>query len=144
MTLERVKIEWWGPYNVDSLLQEYDWGSHDFGIYVITRKWGRGSKSILYIGQTYTRDFGQRIVEHESWIREERGSIKIRLGYVILERGRISSAERLWDIENLLVYATQPKYNVQFKRGYYGRELKIVNLKRRGPLPIQIDSRNYV
>jgi len=142
--LERVKIEWWGPYNLDSILQEYEWGQEDFGIYMITRKWGRGARSILYIGQTYWRDFGERLAEHEWWIQKERGRIKIRLGYAILGSGKISSSERLWDIENLLVYATQPRYNRQFKRGYYGRELKIINLKRRGPLPKQIDSRKYV
>jgi hypothetical protein len=119
--LERVKIEWWGPYSIDSILTEGKWDPDDFGVYMLTCKWGKSRRSILYIGQTYWRDFGTRLPEHEWWIREERGKINIRLGYVNLGVGKISSSQRLWDIENLLVYATQPKYNIQLKRGYYGR-----------------------
>lgn len=140
--METVKIIWGGPYNVDSVIKKLR-GKRDFGIYMITRKWG-ASKSLLNIGLTYWRDFAERLAEHRRGMLRDLRGIRIRVGRVKLERGKLQSLERTEDVECLLIYVHQPEYNVRCKSSYNGRELKIVNVGRSGPLKKQIYSEDYI
>jgi len=129
------EVEWHGPYNIDTVLgyfHEYE----DYGVYMITRKWGKHAEKILYVGLTYRQDFGTRLYQHQSWLSKERGTIKVRVGYLIENK---SSEKRLKDVENLLICWHSPEYN---EKGlvYRGRNLRIINSGRRGPLEKIVDS----
>jgi hypothetical protein len=133
--LEEVEVEWHGPYSVDTALKyfhEYE----DYGLYMITRKWGKYPEKVLYVGLTYLQDFSTRLSQHKWWLSITRGTIKIRVGYLIENR---ASEKRLKDVENLLICWYGPEYN---EKGliYHGRDLRIANSGRRGPLDKIIDS----
>lgn len=139
--METVTIVWSGPYSVDSAIKKLR-GKKDFGIYMITRKWVI-PKSLLDIGLVYWRKFAERLAEHKrNWLRDLRG-IRVRVGKIKLGRGKIHSFERTEDVECLLIRVHQPEFNVRCKSSYNGRELKIINLGRRGPLKKQIYSEDY-
>ena len=122
-----------GPYGVESAREMFGaW--EDFGIYMITRKWG-DSEKILYIGLVYWRSFAERIAEHDrDLLWNVRGKINVRVGRIRLGGGSKHSYERMEDVENLLIYMYQPEFNYKGRGWYYGREIKIINLGRRGPL----------
>ena len=140
--MEKVTIVWSGPYSIDSARNRFR-GWEDFGIYMITRKWGEKER-IIYIGLVYWRTFADRIAEHErDWLWALRGQIRVRVGKIQLKRGKKHSIKRTEDIENLLIYAYQPEYNEKGKAGYYGREIEVVNRGRRGPLDEIVYSEDY-
>ena len=121
--LEEVEVEWHGPYNIDTALeyfQEYE----DYGLYMITRKWGEYPEKILYIGLTYYQDFSTRLSQHQWWLSTIRGTVKVRVGYLIEDR---SSEKRLRDVENLLICWHSPEYNEK------GTEPKLDFLITKGP-----------
>ena len=139
--MDMVTIFWSGPYSVASAIKKMK-GKRDFGIYMLTRKWGT-SRSLLDIGLVYWRLFTERLKEHRTnrW-RDLRG-IEVRVGRVKLGRDKTQSFERTEDVECLLIRAHQPEINVRCKSSYNGRELKIINVGRREPLKKQIYSENY-
>jgi len=142
--MERVSILWKGPYLVTSAIEQLR-DDEDFGIYTITRKWGN-TETLLYIGLVYWRCFADRIADHErEWLGDLRGSsgIRVRIGRIRLGSGKIHSIKRASDIECLLIYVHQPLENVLCKSSYNGRELKIINLGRKGLLKRQIYSEDY-
>lgn len=131
--MEKVTIVWSGPYSVKSARRGLGSGKI-LAFYMITRKWGEGEK-ILYIGLVYWRSFAERIAEHErDWLQNVHGKINVRVGKIRLGWGRKHSYERTKDVENVLIYVHQPEFNDKGKEGYYGREIKTINLGRRGPL----------
>ena len=131
--MEEVRIQWEGPYLIERV-PKLDI-SEEFGVYVITRRWGTNREKILYIGKTYWRDFRSRVREHRrEWLNEEVGNLKVRLGIIKLSRGKKISVQRVQDIEALLIYWCQPRYNTIYKDSYNGRDLKIINEGRRGPI----------
>jgi hypothetical protein len=142
--MERVRIFWSGPYSIDSAIENFQ-GYEDFGIYMITRVWAN-SENLLYIGQVYGlkywRSFADRLREHK-WIKELRGKIRVRIGKITLGGNRKISAQRTNDVETLLIYIYKPPYNTQSTSWYYGREMKIINSGRRGPLKDEIYSEDY-
>jgi len=139
--MEKVTILWSGPYSIDSAIERLR-AYEDFGIYMVTRKWGQ-SETLVYIGLSYWSDFAERIQCHRrEWLYDLRG-IRVRIGRIRLGRGRIHSLERMRDVECLLIYVHQPIENVQCKSTYNGRELEIINLGRRGRLKRQIYSEDY-
>jgi hypothetical protein len=133
--MEIIEVEWYGPYKIDTVVEEF-FEDEDFGLYMITRKWGDYPEKILYIGLTYYQDFSTRLSQHQWWLSKERGTIKVRVGYL---QERRSSEKRLKDVENLLICWHSPEFN---EKGlvYYGRDLRIINSGRRGPLDKVIDS----
>lgn len=139
--MEEVEIEWYGPYKIDTVVEEFH-EYEDFGVYMITRKWGKYAEKILYIGMTYRRDFAQRFSEHwRDWLSEVIGTVKVRVGYLHEKK---SSEKRLRDVENLIIYVYEPEYNEIGKSTYSGRDLIIINSGRRGPLDREVDSSDYV
>ena len=137
--MEEVEVEWYGPYKIDTVVEEFH-EYEDFGLYMITRRWGEYPEKILYIGLTYSQDFSTRLSQH-TWVYDEIGTLKVRVGYLLEKR---SSEKRLRDVENLLIYVYQPKYNDKGKSTYSGRDLKIINSGRRGPLDKEVDSSDYI
>ena len=134
--MEEIEVEWYGPYKIDTVVEGFN-EYEDFGVYMITRKWGDYPEKILYIGMTYLRDFSQRLYRHRlDWLYEVKGTVKVRIGYLSEER---SSEKRLSDVENLLICWHSPEYNKK-KLLYRGRDLRIANSGRRGPLDKIVDS----
>ena len=133
--MEEVGIEWYGPYKIDTVVEEFH-EYEDFGVYMITRRWGEYSEKILYIGLTYRQDFSTRLSQHQWWLSNTRGTIKVRVGYLREEK---SSEKRLKDVENLLICWHRPEYNEK-NLVYHGRDLRIINSGRRGLLDKIVDS----
>lgn len=134
--LEEIEVEWYGPYKISTVVDEFH-EYEDFGVYMVTRKWGEQSDKILYIGKTYRQDFGTRLSQH-NWLPEVRGTVKVRVGYLLEDR---PSKKRLKDVENLLICWHVPEHNKK-DIVYRGRDLRIINSKRRGPLKKIVDSDN--
>lgn len=137
--MEEVDVEWYGPYKIDTVVEEFS-EYEDFGLYMITRKWGDFPDKILWIGMTYKQDFSTRLDQHR-WLDNEIGTLKVRVGYLVEKR---PSEKRLRHVENLLICVYQPKYNDKGKSTYSGRNLKIINSGRRGPLDKEVDSSDYI
>ena len=143
--MEKVTIIWSGPYSIESAVTKLD-SEKDFGVYMIVRKWGN-KRSLLYVGsvygEMYWRSFAERIREHKrEWLYDLRG-IRIYVGRVKLQKGKRHSKKRIEDIECLLIYVHEPEENVRCKSSYNGRELKIINTGRKGPLLKEIYSEDY-
>lgn len=129
-------VKWYGPYNYDrSYLPD---SAYETGIYAVTRIWGN-SESLVYIGST-KRCLCQRIGEHDWWLSELRGILHLRYGIVELLPGQRFSLKRLKDIESLLISWHQPKENTVNYNYYYGRELRVINSGRRGPLAKEVST----
>ena len=62
--MEEVEVEWYGPYKIDTVIEEFH-EYEDFGLYMITRKWGEYPEKILYIGLTYRQDLSTRLSQHQ-------------------------------------------------------------------------------
>lgn len=90
---------------------------------------------------TYSRDFSQRLSEHLYWLFQVIGKAKVRVGYLVEQR---RSRKRLKDVESFLIFAYQPEYNEIGKWTYSGRDLRIINSGRRGPLRKEVNSSDYV
>lgn len=141
--MEIVKIFWSGPYSIDSAIAKFK-NYDDYGVYMITRLWGEDSETILWIGQVYWRCFAERFAEHKrDWLNALRGEIRVRTGKIRLRGNRKISQQKVNDVETLLIYVHKPLYNNKGTSWYYGRELKIINSGRRGPLEQEICSENY-
>lgn len=142
--MEIVKIFWSGPYSIDSAIGKFT-NYDDYGVYMITRLWGKDSETILWIGQVYWRCFGERLAEHKRyWLNDLRGEIRVRTGKIRLTGNRKISKKRVNDVETLLINHGEPLENTQKISRYYGREMKIKNLGRKGPLDTEICSKDYV
>lgn len=128
--MEVVSLKWRGPYECDRLNEV----CQDWGIYAICRKWAETDEKILYIGETYFQEIPQRLSQHGWWLNDLRGNVRIRFAEIVLETGSKHSHERTKDIEALLIYNHQPKYNIQNRNFYEGRSLRIVNTGRHGPI----------
>jgi hypothetical protein len=135
--MEEVWIHWQGPYRRD--LYPYRDPPYDYGIYTISRMFG-DSRTLLYIGESYYQTMYDRLCCHENnWIDEYRGQMQFNFGTVELKKGCKISEQRIKDIEALMIYyhriyMGQPIKNTSNTRNYYGRNLLIWNLGRRGLL----------
>jgi len=135
--METLYFRWYGPYRLDETIEFRE--SSDYGLYAITRIWGNAPEKLLYIGRVYWQDFGKRLSQHRrEWLGNARG-IRVRLGYLELEPGQRTSFERIRDAENLLIWCLEPRENKKGVQTYTGRDLRIINLGARGPLPRKVD-----
>lgn len=123
-----VTVRWSGPYNLERI-SLYD-TALDKGVYSISRVWG-DTETLLYIGRT-KRQFQQRLREHDYWLKNYRGQIKIRLGVLDSDPGMDFSEELLAEVEALLVVWNETVENTSNTRSYSGGELTIKNIGRRG------------
>jgi len=130
---------WSDHYGVDSVIKKLG-SKRDLGIHMITQK-GRPQKVFLIL--VYWRDFTKRLAEHSRDILRDLRRIRIQVGRIKLERGKMQSLERTEDVECLLIYVHQPEYNVRCKSSYNGRELKIINAGRSDPLKKQTCSEDH-
>ena len=133
-----VNVRWYGPYSFDSLI--YRDISLNRGIYAIYRVYGE-NETLLYIGKT-SRNFLSRISEHNKhWLWSVKGRIQIRLGLLEFPNGGNFSAQKLSDVESLLILWHTPKENTTSTVYYRGRyNLEVYNLGRRGLLDKKISS----
>ena len=139
--MERVRVSWYGPFDMESGAVRSFISDEDFGIYMITRRWGsRFSNNILYIGLTYEQTFGKRRRQHARWLDPIIERVKVRIGYIRLGKSDVSPVRMIKDIENLLISTYEPQHNKIGWTSYRGRELKVVNKGRIGPLDEVVDS----
>jgi len=130
--MEKVTIVWTGPYSVDSVGKFIE--EKDFGIYMITRRWGESEK-VFYVELVYWESLVDRIDEHKKgWLWSVRGKINFWIGRFHPDKGRSYSYESAKDVEDLVICAYQPKFNNKIKMVYDGREITVTNLGNRGPL----------
>lgn len=134
--METLKFRWYGPYTVEEARTIKD--AADYGLYAITRQWGE-REFLRYIGMTYWQNFARRMRHHDYWLNETLGA-RVRVGYIELEEGKKVSEQKVSDAESLLIWCLEPPENTQNKWTYSGRELKVVHLGDRGPLPRSVDS----
>jgi hypothetical protein len=134
-----VKLKWYGSFGTDEIytsdLRVFE---NIDGFYMFLHK-----SKILYLGQVYFKSLRKRLQEHlrndPLWIWIKRNYdpefISIKIAEIEnLGQERITK-ELINDIESLLIALEQPEGNIQSKRAYCGRDLKIVNLGKRNPLP---------
>ncbi len=134
--METLRFRWHGPFTIDEArdFREYE----DYGLYAITRIW-ENTETLHYIGMTYWQDFGNRLTQHNWWLSNIRGA-RVRVGYLELKQGQRTSEKRIKDAENLLIWCLEPPENTQNIRTYSGRDLALINLGKKGPIPRNIDS----
>jgi len=108
------------------------------GFYMFLRK-----SKIVYIGQAYYKSLRERIQEHLrgdkfwNWVKRNYDIQHISIKIAEIENiGQERINKKLVnDIESLLIAIEQPKGNIQCIKTYRGRDLKIVNLGEKHPLP---------
>ncbi|CDX00844.1 GIY-YIG catalytic domain [Desulfitobacterium hafniense] len=135
--MQSITIKWCGPYNLERVHLSNQ--ASENGIYIISRLWGT-SETLLYIGRT-KRQFQQRIKEHNYWLTQYRGQIKVRFGRI---EGNTISEDLLADAESLLIILTETVENTSNLYSYSGRSLTINNIGRRGTLAKTISSDDLV
>ena len=110
----------------------------DIGLYAITRKWG-DKESLLYIGKTIDV-FSKRLRKHKRKKVVNMRGIRFRVGYLELEDGKRMSKSKIKESENLLICILRPELNLRDLDTYDGRDLKIINKGKRGPLRKTVSS----
>ncbi|MCX7861973.1 MAG: hypothetical protein N2449_03190 [Bacteroidales bacterium] len=112
-----IEIEW-NKICFDNL----DEISEDYYFYALLKKC-----EILYIGSAYKMNVKDEIKQNINRLEIETKNLSICLGSIV----KTINVERItWqlirDVECLLIYACQPKYNTQCKKYYTGRKNLIV------------------
>lgn len=134
--MDEVRIDWHGPYQYDRVF------THDIvkkrGIYVISIRQGSRPEKIVRIGQTYGK-FSDRLSSYRMVINALPGVKYVRIGVFDTPFSKLS-AQRLNNVENLLLYTYKPKLNKAGTTRYSGRPLMVENVGRRGPIDPYIDS----
>jgi len=111
---------------------------HIEGFYMFLHK-----SNIIYIGQVYYKSLRDRIKEHLrgdplwKWIERNYDTRNISIKIAEIENIGQERINRklVKDIEGLLIAIEQPEGNIQCIKTYRGRDLKIVNLGEKHPLP---------
>lgn len=98
---------------------------------------------------TYRQLYSDRLKRHHKLQEIEKeehgkGKIVIRLGTIILPKGKRISEKLVKDVEAVLTQDSQPEYNVLNINAYWGnRDLKITNLGNYEPLSRTIDTTKW-
>jgi hypothetical protein len=135
MKIKNIKIEWSYPVSYAKSL-EHDLSSEN-GLYQISRLFGE-NETLLYIGivKSPNRTFKERLIEHEYWIKECRGAIKIRFGIIQGKQGLQINSQLIEDAESVLIYELKPVKNTQKISSYsINKDLKIENIGYKGFSP---------
>jgi len=135
--MDKVELHWRGPFTYDNARQAVE--GKNVGVYAITVQQGSRPERILRIGQAYYQELWRRLVSYRTSVIAQPGSCYVRFGVFV---SRIS-IQRLNDVESLLIYACQPKWNERGKDRYDGRDLEIRNLGRHGPIASIVKSSDY-
>ena len=137
--MDQVHLKWFGPFDWrENWLEgrKYDWG-----IYMITRKWGSSKESILYIGQAYKGDFSTRLSKHwRDWGGDRRGNLSVRLSELLVDQGKRLTKRKVTDAEALLIYKYQPPWNKDYKKEYFRQDCRVLSTGQKGPLASRITS----
>jgi len=147
--MQTVWLQWYGPF-LATALDTYDNDILDLrgGIYMIldskpTDKGWKRDHELLYVGMVFGQSFYERIVKHQAdggddawrWImNHSKYEVTLKVASIYLEEDRRGSEDLVKDIENLLIFRTQPPANIQGKESYAGRDLRVVNTRRYSPL----------
>ncbi|MGE4418777.1 MAG: hypothetical protein AB7D38_02950 [Sulfurimonas sp.] len=140
MKMKNIKIEWTYPVDYYNAL-EHDLSSKT-GLYQISRLFGK-NETLLYLGivKSSNRTFQKRLTEHEYWIKEYRGTIKVRFGTIQRKRGLQINPQLIEDVESVLIYELNPIENIQKTCGYFiNKDLQVENIGYRGFLPKVVSS----
>jgi hypothetical protein len=145
--LEVIEFEWDGPYTVDRVIAEMH-RPMDYGVYQLYGTHNvLGPDSLLYIGQSQGRPFGQRIREHRGeWIEWEPSVVEVYVGRL---GGIEPMSEERWPYwnncidraERLLLYFCAPPYNSKGLK--YPGEMPptlVINCKRKHRLPLEVST----
>lgn len=130
--MEWFKVNWKGPYPIESAE-----GKVGTGVYAIYQTSGSSLKKLLYIGETYTQEFGKRIQQHrKDWFSRYEGiKMAVCFGDIALPAGRKISQQIVFDIEGVLIHKLIPPCNTSGKKGYGGRGILVINTGKVGKLP---------
>lgn len=138
----RIELVWEGPFTMNEAFEKED-SKTDYGLYQI---YGThpiyGGDSLLYIGKSDQNVFRYRMESHSrEWISKEASPVSIYFGYLVGEN-EIPPSEEIWSryieyVEKLLIYCTQPSYNVREKylKPIFEKEFIVLNFGRRHQLP---------
>lgn len=139
--MEWCKINWKGAYPLETAQNRPE--AKGDGIYAIYEK--DKSPKLLYIGETYTQNFGKRLQQHKhDWLYRFNKRMIIHFGTVTLPKGTRISLDKIHDIENTLIHILIPPCNNVGKHGYSGRNIMIFNLGKRGTLPHLIGDNEFI
>jgi len=134
-----VKLRWHGPFKIDEIFElDYEVLEYIEGFYTFLHK-----SKIIYVGQVYYKSLRDRIKEHLcgdslwKWIKRNYGlkNISIKIAEIEHVSQKRITKKLVNDIEALLIATQQPEGNIQATKTYWGRDLKIVNLGNKDPLP---------
>ena len=132
----------WSEKKLDSL-RNYEDDAREV-LYAFVRKYRYGGKyrrEVLYIGIARKQDFRNRFRNHhklpdiEAYVENRRGELVVKIGRVILEEGKRLTQKKVEEIENLLIYVMEPKFNDRKTKSYGGRDILIENSGIYKPLP---------
>ena len=122
--IERVSIYWSEPILYSEL------GESRNRWYDVFYKISSGTE-VMYIGLAYKKHVKRILKNHhklESIVENEGESeVRISFGEYVVKEGRRMSKNRVYEIENLLIYKYKPPYNRQSHETYGGRYLIIYN-----------------
>jgi len=134
--------DWEGPHTIPASRFQKTPEAKGDGTYAIYEMHGRQYVKLLYIGETFSQTFGQRLKQHErTWLQKVNvAELAVCFGTVYFPYECRRTSERIHDIESFLINAKAPPYNNVSKRGYTGRHILIFNAGEIGLLqPIMTD-----
>ncbi|MDA2913861.1 hypothetical protein MYX77_07880 [Acidobacteriia bacterium AH_259_A11_L15] len=103
-------------------------------------------EEILYIGMCYSQAFTDRIWQEWNdeigeWLKKnKRFQLTLKLGTIQVVGRERTSWRTVKDVESLLIVTQDPPGNRASTKTYAGRELAIVNLGKREPLPDEVST----
>ncbi|MGE4511701.1 MAG: hypothetical protein AB7D43_11435 [Sulfurimonadaceae bacterium] len=140
MKVKNIKIEWTYPVEYNNALK-HDLSS-EIGLYQISRLFGE-NETLLYLGivKSSNRTFKTRLAEHDYWLKEYKGTIKVRFGTIQRKQGLKINSQLIEDAESVLIYELKPIENTQKTCSYFiNKELEVENIGYRGFLPKIVSS----
>ncbi|MCB0480619.1 MAG: hypothetical protein KDC83_04260 [Flavobacteriales bacterium] len=141
--MKKIKLEWSYPREFSSALCCHH--AKNRGLYQISRIWG-GKETLVYIGlvKGRNRQFRNRLREHEYWLREVRGVIKVRFGTLQVPPKTRLTNKLIETIEGVLICEYQPPYNVAKRETFLAHQnVVIYNCGFRGSLKKSFKVEDY-
>ncbi len=126
--MERALLHWTGPYRLDNPLAGEGWR-----VYVLSRRWDDQPERVLYIGLASGRSASEQLQQH-AWARDLADDLQVRVA--AMDAGE----DLAQDVQALLIYRHQPRYNTEGKSAYRGRALEIMCEGDCGPIARRISS----
>jgi hypothetical protein len=134
--MDWFKVDWKGYYPISSAQNRPE--AENYGVYAIFEMGTKIPKKLLYVGETYSQEFGKRLRQHQrDWIHRYDGvKMAISFGSINLPVGRKISQQIVFDVEGVLIHNLIPPCNTSGKKGYRGREgIIVISTGKIGTLP---------